>query len=127
MKNKMPKISDAEWQVMKILWQHAPQTANEIVDKLADPNNWSPRTVKTLLNRLVNKGALGFEIDGRTYLYSPLLKEKECTREARKSFLSRVYGGALQPMLAAFLEDEKLSPEEIEELKQILEKKQEKY
>lgn len=126
MSKKMPKISDAEWQVMKILWENSPQTANEIVEKLADPNNWNPRTVKTLLNRLVTKGALDFEVKGRSYLYSPAIAEKECTREARKSFLSRVYGGALQPMLAAFLEDEKLSPEEIAELKRILEKKEDK-
>ena len=123
MSKKMPKISDAEWQVMKILWQHSPQTANEIVEKLADPNNWNPRTVKTLLNRLVKKGALGFEVVGRTYLYSPHVTAKECTRDARKSFLTRVYDGALQPMLAAFLEDEKFTPEEIDELKQILDQK----
>lgn len=122
MSKKMPKISDAEWQVMKILWQQAPQTANEIVEKLAG-NNWSPRTVKTLLNRLVKKKALTFEVAGRSYLYTPRFTESECTREARTSFLTRVYDGALQPMLAAFLEDEKLSPEEIEALKQILEKK----
>jgi len=122
---KIPKISDAEWQVMKILWHSSPQTSNEIAEKLADPNNWNPRTVKTFLNRLVNKKALGFKREGRIYQYYPLIHEHECTREARKSFLSRVYDGALKPMLAAFLEDEKLSPAEIEELKRILEQKKE--
>ncbi len=119
----IPRIAESEWRIMKILWKKAPQTANEIIDKLNGHVEWTPKTIKTLLNRLVKKGALGFEKEGRSYLYSPVVKEKECTHEAARSFLNRVYDGTLQPMLAAFLKDEHLSPDEIAELKHILDTK----
>lgn len=119
----LPKISEAEWQVMKVLWDKSPLTANEIVDQLANDREWNPRTIKTLLNRLMNKNALGVQQDGRIYWYYPLVSKEECARSERESLLKRVYNGALQPLLAAFLEEQKLSKEEIEELKQILEEK----
>ena len=124
--DKMPKIANAEWRVMKILWKDAPLTAKEIIEKLSKSVTWSPQTIKTLLNRLVEKKALGFQKQGKTYLYEPLLSEKECSRVERKSFLSKVYNGALQPLLAAFLEDAELTQDQINELKGILDKKGEK-
>ena len=122
MSQSIPKIAESEWRIMKILWKKAPLTANEIIDQLDGHVEWTPKTIKTLLNRLVKKGALGFEKDGRSYLYSPIIKEKECTHEATRSFLNRVYDGALKPMLSTFIEEERLSPEDIEELKKVLEK-----
>ena len=119
-----PKISDAEWQVMKVLWERSPVSANDIVDKIADEQDWKPKTVRTLINRLVSKGAVGFDKDGRQYLYRPLLKEVECVGQEAKSFFSRVRSGALKPMLAAFIEEQKLTKAEIEELKKILDKKE---
>jgi BlaI family penicillinase repressor len=98
-------------------------SANQIVEILAETTNWKSKTVKTLLNRLVNKNALGFDKNGRTYYYYPIVTKTECARAERHSLLNRVYDGALQPMLAAFLKEEKLSSVEIEELKQILENK----
>ena len=122
----IPKISEAEWRIMKLLWQKSPHTSNELIDilKKDDAVAWNPKTIKTLLNRLVNKGALDFEKEGRSYLYSPKVDESECRRAERNSFLGRVYSGALKPMLAAFLEDEQLSKDDIEELKRILEEKE---
>lgn len=117
-----PKISDAEWQVMMVLWEKSPQTANDIVDKLENEQEWKPKTIRTLINRLVGKNAVGFDKDGRQYLYYPILPEAECVREEARSFFSRVRTGALKPMLAAFLEQQKLSKEEIEELKRMLDK-----
>ncbi len=122
MKN-LPGISESEWQVMKVLWASAPQTGNQVVEALASSTAWSPKTIKTLLGRLVKKKALGFEKQGRSYSYYPLVGEEDCVRAETRSFLKRVYGGALQPMLAGFLEDESLSPEEIDELKRILDEK----
>lgn len=119
----VPRISDAEWQVMKVLWARSPLTANEVVEALEPSTTWNPRTVKTLLNRLVKKGALGYREEGRRYLYMPLVCEEACIREERRSFLRRVYGGALQPMLAQFLEEEDLTPEEVAELRRILDEK----
>lgn len=120
---KVPKISDAEWHVMQVLWDRAPLTANEVVDTLKTSTDWSPRTIKTLLNRLVKKGALGFEQEGRQYRYHPIVTEEACTRAERQSFLKRVYGGSLTPMLMHFIEDVELSETEIDELRTILDKK----
>ncbi len=120
---KVPKISEAEWQVMKLLWGRHPLTANKIVELLSSAKPWKPKTVKTLLNRLVNKKALGYETKGREYHYYPMVSEVECARVESRSFLERVYGGAVTPMLAAFIENGELTTEEIEELKQILERK----
>lgn len=117
---KVPKISEAEWRVMKILWLKSPLTANAVVDELSSATRWSDKTIKTLINRLTKKGALGFERQGRMYLYRPLVAEVDCARAEGRSFLKRVYDGALTPMLAAFLEEHNLSRSEIEELKRIL-------
>ncbi|HIJ64625.1 MAG TPA: BlaI/MecI/CopY family transcriptional regulator [Candidatus Hydrogenedentes bacterium] len=119
---KLPRISEAEWQVMRVLWAEAPQTANDVVEAL-DNTDWSPKTVKTLINRLVRKGALGFDKDGRVYHYYPLVQEKDCVRAESRSFLQRVFGGAVTPMVAAIIEDEDLTPEEIAELRRILDEK----
>ena len=121
MNQGIPKISESEWRVMKVLWKKSPLTASEIIDWLKGTTRWNPKTVKTLLNRLVSKNALGFQKDGRAYHYFPTISEAEYTRAERRSFLNKVYNGALQPMLAAFIEDQDLSSEDIHELKKILE------
>ena len=120
---KIPRISESEWQVMKLLWAKNPSTANEVVEALSSITTWKPKTIKTLLNRLVKKKAVGYDKKGREYHYYPLAAQADCVRTESRSFLRRVYGGAMKPMLAAFLENEDLSPEEIKDLKRILEKK----
>ncbi|HOA74635.1 MAG TPA: BlaI/MecI/CopY family transcriptional regulator [Phycisphaerae bacterium] len=119
---KTPRISDSEWQVLRVLWERSPLTAGEVVEALAH-TRWKPKTIKTLLNRLVSKQAVGFEQEGRGYRYFPLVAEHDCVRAESRSFLQRVYGGALLPMLANFLEHEELSPEEIAELRRLLDSK----
>jgi BlaI family penicillinase repressor len=98
-------------------------TANEIVEELAGETRWKPKTVKTLINRLVKKGAVRFDREGRQYRYHATVSEAECVRKERVSFVQRVYGGTTKPMLAAFLEDAELSSEDIAELKTILDEK----
>jgi BlaI family penicillinase repressor len=120
--NKMPKITEAEWVVMKVFWQHCPLTANQVVEHLADCD-WNPKTIRTLILRLQKKKALGFEKSGREHAYFPLVAEHECVRQEAHSLLSRAGTAALKPMLAAFLREQKLSQKEIEELKQILNQK----
>ncbi|WP_432666605.1 BlaI/MecI/CopY family transcriptional regulator [Wukongibacter baidiensis] len=117
---KVPQISDTEWKVMKIIWEKSPITANKVIDELEGVCDWSDRTIRTLLNRLIKKEAISFDKDGREYLYYPIVTEDECIREENRTFLERVYGGALNLMFTKFLEDEALSVDEIEELKQIL-------
>ncbi len=118
----MPRISETEWEIMKVVWAQAPCSAGHIIEALTrrDPT-WHPRTVKAFLNRLVRKKALGFRKEGRGYLYQPLVHEVDCVDAASASFLERVFGGSLKPMLAHFVERKKLSPEEIRELRRVLE------
>ncbi len=119
----LPKISESEWLVMRVLWSKGSLTANEVVRELAGKTKWKPKTIKTLITRLMKKGAVKFEKEGRKYRYYPAVSEAECVRMERRSFVRRVYGGTTRPMLAAFLEDAKLSAEDISELKKILEQK----
>ena len=121
----IPKISDAEWRVMKVLWEAAPRTANEVIEALAGTVPWNPRTIRTLLSRLVGKGALGFRQEGRAYLYSPLAEEAACVHAESESFLARVFDGAVEPMLAHFIEGRKLTPGEIAELRRLLDEEEE--
>lgn len=117
---KPPKVSDSEWQVMKVIWAEHPATANDVIESLSSTTTWKPKTIMTLLNRLTKKGALGYEKRGRAYHYYPLVEEAECVKAESLTFLQRVYGGALKPMLANFLEEAELSDQEIEELKTLL-------
>lgn len=122
----LPNITDAEWQVMKVLWATSSATANDVIEELSPDTSWKPKTVKTLLNRLVNKKALGYTIDEkdkRTYHYYALVEEEECVRAESQSFLDRIYGGSVNILLTRFLEEQELSANEIDELKNILDKK----
>jgi BlaI family penicillinase repressor len=90
----VPRISDTEWEIMRIVWEKHPLTAGEIIEDLiaADPS-WHPKTARTLLARLVRKKALDYEAKGRTYVYAPLVSEPECVATASESCFVRVVGG----------------------------------
>lgn len=119
-KNGIPRISDAEWEVMRVVWERHPVDALSVAQAVAAPRGWSDATVKTLLSRLVDKGALGFEPDGKRYLYHPLVSREECQRAATRSFLDRVFGGAVRPALLQFVRESDLSTEEVAELERLL-------
>lgn len=114
------KISDAEWQVMKVLWREFPLAASSIIEQLKPESEWSPKTIQTLIGRLVKKGILGVNKESSTYRYYPLVSQEECMREETKSFLKKVYDGSFHMLLANFVKDENLSPEEIHKLKKLL-------
>src|SRR4051794_15345534 len=115
-----PQISDSEWDVMKVVWDHGPTTAGEIVRRLAPATGWRPRTIKTLLGRLVRKGAVAMDSDDKRFIYKAAVRREACIRSESRSFLSRVFDGAVAPALVHFLKDSKLSPAELDELKRIL-------
>ncbi|EPY2276376.1 BlaI/MecI/CopY family transcriptional regulator [Clostridium sporogenes] len=121
----MPKISAAEWEVMKLLWKESPLTSEKIINSLTEKMDWSTQTVKTFITRLLKKEAIGFEKVGRAYNYYPLISEDECIKAENQSFLQKVYDGAVGMLFTRFLEEETLSEEEIEELEQILKDKKE--
>jgi BlaI family penicillinase repressor len=115
-----PSISDAEWVVMREFWARGEAGSAEVIEAVTATQAWKPPTVQTLITRLVKKGALGYERQGREYRYRPLVKEEDCVHELSRSFVDRVFGGSLAPLLSCFVEREKFSKAEIEELKRIL-------
>jgi BlaI family penicillinase repressor len=117
-----PQISEAEWEVMEVIWNHNPISANEVIDELQQ-KKWSPKTIKSLINRLVQKNALSYSQSGRAYFYTPLIDKKECMLTKSQSFLRRFYGGSIKPMVVHFIENEQLSDKDLEELRRILENK----
>ncbi len=123
---KTPKISEAEWEVMKLLWKSSPATANDIVKQLSGKTHWKRETIRTLINRLVQKKAVAFKKKGRQYHYYPLFTESECVKSETRSFLKRFGKSSVEPMLAAFVEEENLSPERLGRLRRILKEAAEK-
>ena len=121
--SKVPKISESEWLVMKVIWDENPIPSKRVVEVLSESTPWKPKTIKTLLSRLVQKGAVGHENEGRGYLYYPLIEETVLVKAESQSFLKRVFRGALKPMIATMVESKDLSQEEIEDLKRLLSKK----
>ena len=117
---RIPRISDSEWTVMEAVWNSAPVTAAELIEQLGEPMKWKHQTVRTLLSRLVKKGALAVEPSGNRYIYRPLLERSEGVRQESESFLNRVFAGAAQPLLVHFAQRAELSKAEILELKRIL-------
>lgn len=116
----LPQISEAEFEVMKIIWKHAPISTNEITDKLTQTTKWCPKTIQTLIKRLVTKGALSYEKQSRVFVYTPLIEEKEYIGQESHSFLERYYDGDITAMLSAYIEDDKLSESEIDTLHSLL-------
>lgn len=121
---ELPKISDAELEIMKVLWTKSPRTANEIIDKLLSTTEWKPKTIRTLINRLVQKEAVSYHQE-RLYAYYPLVSQESYLQVETKSLLKRFYGAAFKPLFVNFLKEEKLSSEDINELKRILDEKAE--
>jgi BlaI family transcriptional regulator, penicillinase repressor len=119
---KQPQISDAEWEVMKVLWDNSPLSVSELCQKLA-ANEWHPKTIRTMVIRLAKKGAVSHKIKEDVYHYFPTVSKEECLRSATHSFVDRLFDGALTPMIAHFASRRTLSPEEKRELKKLLAKK----
>ena len=116
----LPQISEAEFEVMKVIWKHTPISTNEITEKLTRTTKWSPKTIQTLIKRLVTKGALSYEKQSRVFVYTPLIEEKEYIGQKSRSFLERYYDGDITAMLSAYIEDDKLSESEIDTLRSLL-------
>lgn len=123
MRKSIPKIAESEWRVMQVLWENGSQTANDVVNALSDEVKWKPRTIKTLISRLVKKGAVKVTEEGYRYRYSAAVAESACVRSETRSFVRRVYQGAMKPALAAFIEDADLSDKEIDDIQKILKQK----
>jgi BlaI family penicillinase repressor len=122
----IPKISDAEWAVMEEIWRQHPITALEVVQRLSPHRQWQDQTIRTMLRRLIDKGAIKYTADGNVYYYEPAVSREQCVRVESRSFLERVFGGAAKPLLVQMVQDADLSREDITELKRLLSKKEKK-
>ena len=118
----LPQIPEAEFEVMKIVWKYAPISTNEITERLVKTTTWNPKTIQTLIKRLVTKGALTYEKQSRVFVYTPLVDENEYIGQESRSFLNRFYNGNITSMLSAFIENEKLTENEISTLRSLLSK-----
>ncbi len=117
----LPAVSNSEWTVMEHLWEKSPQTAAEVVAELRESTGWAPNTVRTLLTRLVEKGALrAKDNDAGVREYAPAVRRDAVVRAESKTFLQRVFRGAEKTLLAHFAANAKLTPEEVRELKKLL-------
>lgn len=114
------QISEAEAMVMEVLWKKIPMGADEVVIALSEHTDWAEPTVKTLLNRLLNKGAIQAEKEGRRYLYSPVLAREAWIGQQSEGMLERLFGGRVAPLVAHFSERGKLSAADIAELKRLV-------
>lgn len=115
------QISEAESIVMDVLWQRHPLTADDVVGALAEAREWQEPTIKTLLNRLLKKGAITAEKDGRRYLYSPVLRRDAWLIDESESLLDRLFGGRVAPLVAHFSQHRKLTGKDVAELRKLLE------
>lgn len=115
------QISEAESVVMEVLWQRSPQTSEEVVAALGQRQDWQEATIKTLLNRLLNKGAIEAQKDGRRYLYSPALRREDWVMGESESLLARLFDGRVAPLVAHFSQQRKLSAADVAELRRLVE------
>jgi BlaI family penicillinase repressor len=121
-----PPISDAEWQVMEAIWRGPhPMGASEVIERLGGETGWKPNTIRTLLARLVKKGALAYAEAGNRYMYTPRFARDQHVSHASESFLGRIFGGAAQNLLVHFAESDKLTEADLKEIRRILDRKKE--
>jgi BlaI family penicillinase repressor len=116
----IPTISEAESVIMEVLWRMSPLATEEIVAALRDRQSWQEATIKTLLNRLLKKGAIKAHRDGRRYLYSPVLQREQWVSTESEGMLERLFNGHVAPLVAHFSKQRKLKKSDIAELKRLI-------
>jgi BlaI family transcriptional regulator, penicillinase repressor len=119
----MNNISDSEWKVMKVIWKKSPMLGSEIVQELESNTGWNPKTIHTLIRRLVAKGVITAKKEKTYYSYYAAVSEDECVKEETKTFLEKCFNGSLNMLITNFIKDEKLSEKDIEELEALLNSK----
>lgn len=117
------RISPAEWELMECVWDRGTATAVDVISSLGVARQWNPSTVRTLLARLVEKGALLFETSGNRYVYRAAVTRQRCVRQESRTFLDKVFGGDVNSLLAHFVKEAGLSEAELDQLKKLAAKK----
>ncbi|TWT31547.1 BlaI/MecI/CopY family transcriptional regulator [Blastopirellula retiformator] len=118
------QISDAEWDVMQQVWAAESCKAADVIRQLSETHDWNPSTIRTLLARLVEKGALKYEVDGAKYIYRAAVSREQCVRRESRTFLEKAFGGDVGALLNHFVAESSLSPEQIDQLRRLLAEQQ---
>lgn len=121
--NKLPQISEAEYEIMKILWSESPLSTNTVCERAQKTHNWNQKTIHTLLSRLKVKRAISYEQRGRMYYYFPLISKKDYLEQENHHFLDRFYDGKVAPMFSSFLSNQELSDSDLKDLYEIIHSK----
>lgn len=121
----MKELSGAEWNLMESLWEYSPKVGSQIVTDMANRTGWSRSTTLTMLRRMTEKGLIACEDSGQMKTYAPLIEREEAARKETESFLNRVYNGSISLLVSGFIERQRLTGQEIEELRQILKRAEE--
>lgn len=114
------RVSEAEHAVLEVLWDRSPLSAADVAERTADSRGWSVQTVKTLLSRLVAKQAADYELDGRRFLYKPIVARSEFNGGELRRLLDRLFDGRPAPLVAHLAEQGELTREDIEELEALI-------
>ncbi len=117
------QISDSEWDVMEPIWAVGACTAADVIRQLRPTHDWNHSTIRTLLARLVEKGALAYDVDGSRYIYRAAVSRQRCVRQKGRSFLEKAFGGDVAALLAHFVEESSLERDQVEQLRQLLAQK----
>ena len=125
MKN-LPSLSDAEFEVMDVMWKYAPISTKEITDHLSKTKDWSPKTIYTMLSRLEKKGVIVHEKESRVFIYTPCVSKEQYIEAESRALANRFFDGAMSRMVVSFLDQKELSSEDLDELQRILDKKRKK-
>lgn len=123
---ELPQISDAEFEVMDVIWKFAPISTNEITDRLARTKDWSPKTIYTMLSRLEKKGVIVHEKESRVFVYTPCVRKEQYIEAESRTLADRFFDGAMNRMVVSFLDQKELSSEDLDELQRILDRKRKK-
>ena len=116
-------ITDAEWEVMRVVWANTQVTSKEVISTMEEKLDWKQATTKTLLGRLVEKGALNTEQEGRKYIYSANIEEKEAIRSFTNHIFDRICRKQVGNVIESMIKDHTLSSDDIQRLEEILEMK----
>ncbi|MEA4841980.1 BlaI/MecI/CopY family transcriptional regulator [Anaerotignum propionicum] len=119
----LPQISDAEFEVMNVIWKYAPINTNDIIQQISREKSWNPKTIQTMIFRLEKKGVLTHEKEGRIFVYSPLIQKESYLEIAKNTFINRFFDGAFNQMVVNYLSKHELTDKDIDDLQKILDKK----
>ena len=121
MTEKAPDISNAEWEIINVLWTQSPLSANHIIEQVQQSKAWNEKTIRTLITRLYKKGLLSREKQDGVYQYTPTVEEDYMKYEKTKTLVNQLYGGDVKSLVLNFVEQKEINEQDLQELHDLLE------